>query len=243
MNASLICLKIQFQSVILLIRRVLCLCTLSCASAGMAQEHAEPWALLNSFPAEIDIVAVLDNPAEQLLSETGQRSRALLGSVGMFGKSHRAWGALGELFETDADGVIGKLLSGRVVVLIDSVFEQAGNPMGLISSADTNWVVMAEVDGADLKGLRQKLKPVPREIVRGVAVYGIESGRYWFVMLRGEDGKKSRVMLSPKGGRELLDRVLPAVLEGSKKIDDGTVTPRWAGAGDWSAALRVPANS
>jgi|GEM_PF-2316787 len=238
MNASLIYLKSQYESVVLLIRRVLCLCALLCAPAGIAQEHAEPWAVLDSFPAEIDVVAVLENPAQQLLSESGQRSRKLLGSTGMFGKSHRAWATLGELFETDGDGVIGTLLSGRVVVLVDSLFEQSGNPLGLISSADTNWVVMAEVDAADLKGLRKKLKPVPREIVNGVAVYGLESGRYWFVMLRGEDGESSRVMLSPKGGRALLERALQAALKGGELHEDAVI-PRWDGGGDWSVALRV----
>lgn len=214
------------------------MCALLCAPAAAAQEQAEPWGLLDSFPAEIDVVAVLDNPAEHLLSETGRRSRKLLGSAGMFGKSHRAWGALGELFETDADGVIGTLLSGRVVVLVDSVFGRSINPLKLISNADTNWVVMAEVDGSDLKGLRKKLKPVPREIVHGVAVYGLESGRYWFVMLKGEDGKKSRVMLSPKGGRELLERGLLAVLEDGE-LDEESVLPSWTGSGEWSVALRA----
>jgi len=202
-------------------------------------EPEEPWALLDSFPGDVDVVAVMENPAQQLLSDEGRASRKFIGSMGMFGKSRHAWEALGGLFGTDADGVMGKLLSGRVVVLIDSLYESSQNPLSMIKSVDTNWVVMAEVDGDSFKALRKKLKPVPREIVYGVAVYGIEQGRYALVMLKGKDGGKSRVMLSPKGGRGLLERGLGVVLE-SDFDDRGDVpVPIWEHENEWGLAVRI----
>ncbi len=136
-------------------------------SPEVREDH---WSIVDTFPADIDLVAVVDDPSEQLLSGAGRASRTMLGSIGMFNKTRRAWGALGDLFETDADGVVGALMSGRVVVLVDGVFDETSNPLKVMYAADTNWAVMGEVDTEVFEQLRKKLKPVPREIVDGVSI-------------------------------------------------------------------------
>lgn len=163
----------------------------------------------------------------------------MLGSIGMFNKTRRAWGAIGALFETDADGVVGALMSGRVVVLVDGVFDETSNPLKVMYAADTNWAVMGEVDTEVFDQLRKKLKPVPREIVGGVPVYGIESGRYLMVMLKGVDGSKSRVMLSPKSGRDLLERALGAVMNAPAQPVARHAIPRWSFDEGWGVAMRI----
>lgn len=218
-------------------QRAVVVFALLCACPGYAGETDDPWGLVDSFPPDIDVVVVVDNPAEQLLSDSGRGARSFMGSIGMFAKTQRAWGAVGELFETDVDGVIDRLLSGRVVLLVDSLMENSENPLKLMYTADTNWVVTAEIDEGSLADLRAKLKPVPREIVSGVAVYGIESGRYWLVMLNAKNEQSARVMLSPKGGRALLERSLTAIVNGKRGVDDGV--PRWADDRSWSVAARV----
>lgn len=199
-----------------------------------------PWGELDSYPADIDLIAVLENPAEHLLSDAGVSSRSFLASMGVFGKTRQAWGALGALFETDADGVIKEFFSGRVVVCVDSIFEHSDNPLSLMLSADSNWVVMAEVDDAAVGVLRKKLKPVARELVGGVAVYGIEQGRYAMVILSKKNGH-SRVMLSPKAGRGLLERVLVSVGQESPKAQP--TGPAWEHDQGWMVAVRVRVDS
>jgi len=237
MNASPNCRNQKTTLYALLLQRVVVVCAVLCASVGNAGETDDPWGLVDSFPPDIDLVVVVDNPAEQLLSDPGRGTRSFLGSIGMFSKTRRAWGAIGELFATDVDGVIDRLLSGRVVLLADSLMENSESPLKLMYTADTNWVVTTEIDEDSLAELRAKLKPVPREIVSGVAVYGIESGRYWLVMLNAKDGESARVMLSPKDGRALLERSLEALVQRGRDADAGV--PRWAADRSWSIAARV----
>lgn len=239
----------------LLRRLLLCLCILGISHPAIARDAimhpdepaiVDPWSVLDSMPADIDIAAMVENPARHLLSESGQASRSFLGSLGLMNKTKRAWSTLGELLESDADDAVETLMSGRVVLLVDSLFENSGNPLSLMSTADTNWVVMAEVDDAAFAKLRKKLKPVPREIVAGVPVYGIEQGRYALVMINGHDGGLGRVMLSPKGGRALLERSLEAVVAQAKLnkvmlVSQGP-TPHWEPGRAWSLALRVRAD-
>ncbi len=207
--------------------------------ASSPEVREDHWSIVDTFPADIDLVAVVDDPSEQLLSGAGRASRTMLGSIGMFNKTRRAWGALGDLFETDADGVVGALMSGRVVVLVDGVFDETSNPLKVMYAADTNWVVMGEVDTEVFEQLRKKLKPVPREIVDGVPIYGIESGRYSMVMLKGIDGSKSRVMLSPKSGRALLERAMLAVMNAPAQKVESLAIPRWSFDEGWGVAMRI----
>lgn len=221
---------------------LICLQLCSALSFG-AETCGEPldthWSIVDTFPSEIDLVAVIDNPSEQLLSGAGRASRTMLGSIGMFSKTRRAWGAIGELFETDADGVVGALMSGRVVVLVDGLFDETSNPLKVMYAADTNWAVMGEVETEVFDQLRKKLKPVPREIVGGVPIYGIESGRYSMVMLKGVNGSKSRVMLSPKSGRDLLERALGAVMNAPGQPVAQHAIPRWSFDEGWGVAMRI----
>ncbi|MBO6513684.1 MAG: hypothetical protein JJ974_06955 [Phycisphaerales bacterium] len=203
------------------------------------EDQAEHWSIIDAFPADIDLVAVVDDPSEQLMSGAGRASRNMLGQIGMFSKTRRAWGALGELFETDADGVVDALMSGRVVLLVDGLIDDTSNPLSLMYAADTNWVVMGELDAGIFDQLRKKLKPVPREIVAGIPIYGIESGRYSMVMLKGSEDQKPRVMLSPKSGRALLERAMGAIQkEHTGPIGEHPV-PRWSFDEQWGVALRV----
>jgi hypothetical protein len=243
MNASLISLNLNIRGFVLTARRWCCAMVLLCGGGVMAQQSG-PWELVDSFPADIDLVAVVDNPAKALLSDEGQASRGFIGSIGLFGKTRQAWGSMAELLGTDADGVIEQLLSRRVVVVVDSLIEHTENPVMMINTADTNWVLMGEVaEGSDaFVALRKRLKPIPREIVSGVAVYGIEQGRYALVMLNPSDGQAGRLILCPKGGRDLLERVLESV-KGAKAIAAEAPIPVWRQDSDWALALRVRADS
>ncbi len=200
------------------------------------------WSVLDSFPSDIDIAAMFNNPAEHLLSESGHASRSFLGSFGLFAKTRRAWEALAELFETDADGVVKALMAGRVVLLADSLFDESSNPFELINRVDTNWVVMAEVHRDAIDGLLRRLKPVPREIVGGVPVYAIEQGRYALVMLSRPGNDKNAldtVMLAPKGARGLLERAMQTMQMANPTTGQSTSAPKWENDQQWTIAVRV----
>lgn len=243
MSASPIFLNLKINRFVLTIRRLCCVLALLC-SAGVQAQQREPWGLMDAIPGDIDFVAVVDNPARALLSDEGQASRGFFGSIGLFGKTRQAWGSIADLLGTDADGVIEQLLSRRVVVVVDSLFEHSDNPIMMANTADTNWVLIGEVDGGDeaFAQLRKRLKPIPREIVSGVAVYGIEQGRYALVMLSPRDGQAGRLLLCPRGGRDLLERVLVAVKD--RVGDEGAQPiPMWRHDNNWSLAMRVRVDS
>ncbi len=217
---------------------------LLCSGLTLAQQE-DPWGFIDSLPSDLDLVAVVDNPAAAMLSQEGQASRGFLGSMGLFGKTRQAWGSMAELLGTDADGVIEQLLSERVVIVVDSLIEREVNPFVMVNKADANWVLMGDVSGGKeaFASLRKRLKPIPREIVNGVAVYGIEQGRYALVMLNPKEGDDGRVMLCPKGGRDLLERVLGSVLKHEQQHAPATPIPAWRGADNWAIALRVRVDS
>jgi hypothetical protein len=228
----------------MMMQRLCCAVVLLCSGWSLAQQD-NPWGFIDSLPSDLDLVAVVDNPARAMLSAEGQASRGFIGSMGLFGKTRQAWGSMAELLGTNADGVIEQLLSERVVIVVDSLIEREVNPFLMVNKADANWVLMGEVSGGkDAFGaLRKRLKPIPREIVNGVAVYGIEQGRYALVMLNPKEGEDGRVMLCPKGGRALLERVLGSIQKQDELQLHAQPTPSWRGQDDWSIALRVRVDS
>ncbi len=243
MSASPIFHNSSISELISTVLRMSCVLVFLCTGAAHAQQE-QPWGLVDAIPEDIDLVAVVDNPARALLSDEGQASRGFIGSIGMFSKTRQAWGSIADLLGTDADGVIEQLLSRRVVVVVDSLIEHTDNPMMMVNKADTNWVLMGEVSGGDdaFSALRKRLKPIPREIVSGVAVYGIEQGRYALVMLNPNDDRAGRLLLCPKGGRDLLERVLVSVKDAEHAEGDEPI-PMWREDDNWSLALRVRADN
>ncbi|MCA9303167.1 MAG: hypothetical protein KC996_03500 [Phycisphaerales bacterium] len=218
---------------------IVLLCVLICS---VVRADESPWETISAYPDDVDAVIVLDNPAERvLLGERGVVARGKLAAMGMFTETERAWAALAESFQMTPDEGIRALLSRRVVVLWDRMGDAAANPLMLLAAADDRWVLSAEVDDSFVRRVRKQLKPIPRRIHQGRPVYSIEQGRFQLVIVEGVGAQATRIILSPRGGVGLLDRVLDSIAafepakastlgKHASKIT-GRVDPGWVGAG------------
>jgi len=189
---------------------------------SLARAAESPWDTIARYPDDIDVVLVLENPADRLLlGEAGQTARGKLAAFGMFTETERAWAAMADSFGMTPDDGIRALLSRRAVVLWDRVGDTAQNPLSFIAAADDRWVLSAEVDDEFVRRVRKQLKPVPRRIHQGKPVFAIEQGRFQLVIVEGNDAEPTRMIISPRAGSELLDRVLDS-LAGFNPAQPGT---------------------
>lgn len=192
------------------------------SSAGAAPPEPAPglgpFQAFESIPAQVDGVAVFENPAENLLlSPVGRTMRSLLAMGGVFTQTERAWQAMGQVFNAPVDDAIRTLLSNRVVVVWDGFERGTRDLQGLTESIDTRWALICEVEPKDLQTIRTAMKPVKRDIVHGRPVYAIEQGRYRVVMLESRaPGQRSTVLLAPSNGVDLLHRVLAHLVQDQK---------------------------
>ncbi len=202
-------------------------CVLWFGAGAMAADES-PWETIARYPGDVDVILVFENPGERiLLGESGVATRKALATLGMFTETERAWGALAESFELESDEAIRALLGRRVVVLWDRAGAQVDNPLTLMAAADDRWVLVAEVDDAFVVRVRKTLKPVPRRICNEKPVYTIEQGRYQFAVLDATDDHAGmRMVVGPRGGKELFDRVLGSLVstntEETPRSDLGT---------------------
>ncbi len=179
-----------------------------------AASHASPFDALRMAPDSVDAAAVFNNPARTLLlSDSGRALRAALATSGVFTHTEHAWSALAQALGADTDQTITDLLGRRVIVVWDGLVRQPGASAGLADALDTRWTLVCEVDQGYLGRIRERLKPVKRDIVQGRPLYAIEQGRYGIVLLDAPaPSRPARVLLAPKDGTRLLTRVLGAIL-------------------------------
>jgi len=214
-------------------------CLLLCCTANADES---PWATISEYPDDVDAVIVLDNPAEHLLlGDRGVLARGKLAAMGMFTETERAWAALAESFQMTPDQGIRALLSRRVVVLWDRMGDAGANPLALMAAADDRWALSAEVDDEFVRLVRKQLNPVPRRIHQGRPVFSIEQGRFQLVIVEGSGTNPTRIILAPRGGVGLLNRVLDSIAK-AKPGSQSTLSTRateiaghidagWVGAG------------
>lgn len=178
----------------------------------------DPFALFASIPNTIDAAAVFNNPADQfLLNDSGKLTRKLFALAGLFTNTEQAFNALGTAFDSPPDEMIQAFLSKRVLVMWDALGE-SDSVFGLANAMDTNWTLVCEVEPSYLQTIRLHLKPIRRNIEHGQTIYAIEKGRYEIVLLNvdhqinGQLHKKSLVILAPRRGAILLDKVLASIV-------------------------------
>ncbi len=191
-----------------------------------------PFDWLESVPHQVDAAAVLNNPAENiLLNDSGRSIRKILALAGVFTQTENAWETLAREFGQDTDQTIRQLLGRRVVVLWDSNnTTTSSSPLstaGFIQAIDTNWAIICEVEQSYLKEIQKHLTPVKRRLERGHTVYAIEKGRFEIVLLAEDPSthRGARVLLAPKKGTKLLDRVIESMTKESVH-NHTTRTPR-----------------
>lgn len=180
-----------------------------------APGDGDPFEALYAVPQGVDAAAVFNDPARTLLlSDSGRSVRSLLAGAGVFTHTEHAWEALAQAMGDDTDGTITALLGGRVVVVWDGIGAGSGTVTGLADAIDTRWALMCEVDQSYLKQIRDRLKPVKRDIVQGRPLYAIEKGRYGIVLLDApENDQPASVLLAPSTGTKLLGQMLASTLQ------------------------------
>jgi hypothetical protein len=216
------------------------------ANPTPAPSPQTPFALFESIPAQVDAAAVFNNPAEQfLLSDSGKSIRKLFAFAGLFAHTEHAFDALASTFNAKPDQIIESLFSRRVMVVWDDIAESSNSVFKFTNAIDTHWTLVCEVDPQYLSALKSHLKPVRRRIEQGHAVYAIEKGRYEIVLVDADlsNNRHAAVILAPKAGSKLLDRVLETFANTNPSADDqSTMRARNALADtlaitpDWSVA-------
>ncbi len=182
-----------------------------------AYAQESPWETIARYPGDIDAAMVLDRAAERvLLNDSGLDIRSTFTSLGLFAETDRAWSALAETFGINSDQAIEALFSGRVVIMWDHIDELGINPLGLLSTADTGWVLSAEVTDSFVRQVRRKIKPVPRRIHAGKPVYAIEHGRFHLAVIDAKDTARASggalMIVASKRGAQLVNRVIDSML-------------------------------
>lgn len=205
---------------------------------------ADPWDALSRLPPTVDAAAVLDRPGTRLWSEpAGRAVRAALSATGVFSQTERAWAGLAEALGYTENQAAAALLGGRVVVAWDGLARADASPGGAAGRADTRWAVIAGVDPATARSVRERLKAAPRRTVAGRVVYTVDAGRTAMAVVDGPEG--TRVVFAPVSAAGLLDALLaaePSVPSSPAPVGEaargtlGAVEPGWLAV----AAVRLP---
>lgn len=156
--------------------------------AGSPRHAAE------SMPADLDLIAVVDNAAALRRTEAGPGlealSRALLSPEGAMKKWSLFARSIG-LTEAEAfDAIFG----ARVVVVASDLWGDR-----------SQWALLAEVSRDTERRLRKTLRAAPRALVAGRAVYAVENGRFELTMQ--ERGSFTHLLITRADDRALFDRL------------------------------------
>lgn len=180
-----------------------------------ARDAAHPWSMFAALPDSVDAAAVLDRPADLLLTDpAGRTARDLLVRTGLFAQTQRAWAGLSEALGYTQEEAARALLGRRVTVAWSGLTPAAdnpnpGGPAGAAARADTRWLVIAEIDRGTAEAVRERLKPAPRRTVDGRVVYSIDTGRTAMALLDADDGHThARVLIAPNQAVALLEATI-----------------------------------
>jgi hypothetical protein len=223
--------------------------------------------MLAALPGAVDAAAVLDRPADLLLTDpAGRAARMLVARTGLFTQTQRAWAGLSEALGYTQEEATRALLGRRVVVAWAGLTGDASDPdgasgpigpvraFGAAARADTRWLVIAEIDRATADAVRTRLRPAPRRTLDGRVIYSIDAGRTAMALLDHDTNTPdavalTRVLIAPVQGVGLLETVLAATADRPADASNplgarartllGATRPGWAAI----AAIRPPGSA
>lgn len=164
---------------------------------GAVARAGDAFTAASIVPADIDLFIAVDGATEW---RQGAGGRLLeMGGTRMFasGDLADAWDGLAASLGLDGNRAFNELLGRRVV------FAQRNPPN---AGGAPSWVLISLVSRETEVLLRQRLKPAPRRVEKGMSVLSIEDGRFWLATIG--DKTSATVMLAPSASSALFEELI-----------------------------------
>jgi hypothetical protein len=160
-------------------------------------------------PESCDLVVVIDDAASLASTAAGRGSLRVLEDVGLFTGTSVAWAELASALGMTPDAALQAMAGSRTMLM--ATRETVERPTG--------WALLTEVSGQTERLIRERLKPVPRQIVDGQPVLMLENGRILLATRRGTKGRGTEVvatvLIAPADATALFEACLP-MLSGNR---------------------------
>lgn len=164
-------------------------------------------------PDASDLVIVIDNAAGLATTPAGRGTLRVLEDVGLFSGTSVAWAELAAALGMSPEAALAAMAGSRTMLM--AAHETAERPAG--------WALLTEVSPQTERLIRERLKPVPRQIVDGQPVLMLENGRFLLATRRapGKPNKdkpvegRAGVLIASADSPDLFNACLP-LLSGTR---------------------------
>ena len=178
--------------------------------SGTTSQNVDRPDLLELLPDGVMFAVAVDDASKLRKAEAGRSILSWAQEHGALPQTRRAWGLLAERMGIDEPGVFDRLL-GRATVL------------GIAPHRDDEplaWIVLAEVEQAFHDRLVRRSRAVPRRVVHGRTIFGLEEESFLLASLPPTRNGLIVVAIAPSPANWLLEQTL-------KKADETrAATPR-----------------
>ncbi len=173
-------------------------------------------------PESCDLVMVIDGAARLASTPSGRGTLRVLEEVGLFTGTSVAWAELAAALGMTPDAALEAMAGSRTMLM--ATRETVERPVG--------WAFLTEVSAQTERLIRERLKPVPRQIVDGQPVLMLENGRFLLATRRGAKrhggDDTATVLIAPADATALFEACLPMLVgkrAASALGDDARVGP------------------
>lgn len=154
--------------------------------------------LIERLPADVQGVFSFDNAAALRASDVGRAVSSWMVEQDALANTRRAWGVFAERLGVSEVEAFDGLLGGSAVLAFARKDERAA----------LDWIVLAAVESAMDVRMVRRTRAVPRKIVYGRSVLGLEEESFLLATLPPLPDGRSVLALAPSGAEWLLVRVL-----------------------------------
>lgn len=154
--------------------------------------------LLDRLPADVAGAFSFSNAAQWRQGPAGDAVGRWMTDLNALEGTRRAWGLLAERLDTDRGVAFDSLLGGQAVLALAR--KEPDAPL--------DWLVLAAVESALDVRIVRRTRAVPRKIVFGRAVLGLEEESFLLSTLPPMADGRSVLVLAPAGAEWLLARTL-----------------------------------
>lgn len=165
--------------------------------------------LLERLPADLEAAFSISNAKDLRQGPAGESVQRWMGELNALEGTRRAWALLARRLGVEQGDAFDSLLGGQAVVALAR--KEAGAPL--------DWLVLAAVESAmDVRVVR-RTRAVPRKIVYGRAVLGLEEESFLLATLPPMGDGRSVLVFAPAGAEWLLVRTLAVSAGRSPALD------------------------
>ncbi|MEQ8843218.1 MAG: hypothetical protein RIB58_00040 [Phycisphaerales bacterium] len=212
---------------------VLALLVRGAAASLPQQSHRDE--LLQRLPASVDGALSIENAAALRNEEAGRAIVQWMRLYQALPQTQRAWGLLADRLGLSAEEAFDRILGGSAVL----AFSQHE------VDAPAEWIILAAVDARVSALLVRRTGAVPRQIVHGRNVLGLEEESFLLSNLAPLADGRQVLAIAPAGSRRLLSETLEAAADKAPALPEallGSAPPEATVRGFWrpSAADHPP---